>query len=50
MRWSTVDYLVLNRAESVNFHRDDVADGERRWIMFSAAAPEFEQATISAGA
>src|SRR5947207_15404441 len=23
MRWSTGDYLVLNRAESVNFHRDD---------------------------
>jgi hypothetical protein len=49
MRWSTGDYGVLNRAEAIDFHGDDVANGERRWVIFFAAAPEFEQAYFSAG-
>ena len=44
------DNSVLDRAEPVNHHRDDVANGEWRRILLSASAPELDKTAVSAGA
>src|SRR5436190_338108 len=46
----TRDDSVLDRAEPLDRHGDDISDGERRRILFAGAPPELEQTAVSASA